>query len=212
MRHIDEIIVHCAATRPDWMQGAATRKKVAEVRRWHVDENGWSDIGYHLLIDRDGTVFVGRPIERPGAHVRGHNTNSIAIMLFGGHGSSAADSFEQHYTPEQDKALREEIARLKAEYPTVSKVSGHNEYDNKACPGFNVTRWHERKGERKITESTTLGAAGLSSVGTLTAAGGVLSGLGETAQVIVVIAAVVTLAASAWIMRERLKRWARGDR
>ena len=213
MRHVNEIIVHCAATRPNWMADRPTRKKVAEVRRWHVDENGWSDIGYHLIIDRDGTVAVGRPIERPGAHVRGHNTNSIAIMLFGGHGSSAADSFEQHYTPEQDKALREEIARLKEEHPAITKISGHNEYDNKACPGFNVTRWHKRKVRRKtLAESSTVQASVASIGGAAGTAASAIAAFDDVAQYMILGFAGVIALAALWIMRERIKRWARGDR
>jgi len=56
MRPLNEIIIHATATRADWRVGQATSDKVAEVRRWHVDERGWRDIGYHYLIDRDGTV------------------------------------------------------------------------------------------------------------------------------------------------------------
>ena len=48
------------ATRADWMEGYPTGAKVAEVKRWHVEDNGWSDIGYHFLIDRDGTGLVTR--------------------------------------------------------------------------------------------------------------------------------------------------------
>ena len=43
--------------------------KMAECKSWHLDR-GWSDIGYHYLIDRDGTVTEGRPIEKSGAHAK----------------------------------------------------------------------------------------------------------------------------------------------
>jgi hypothetical protein len=141
MRPIDEIIVHCTATPNDWWSDKPTSAKVSEVRRWHVKERGWKDIGYHYLIDRDGTVAPGRPVDQVGAHVKDHNTGTIGIALFGGHGSAASDKFPENFTPEQDKALRKLVADLRKRFPTIRKVSGHNEYAAKACPGFNVDKW-----------------------------------------------------------------------
>ena len=140
MRPISEIIVHCTATRPEWMAASKTSDKVAEVRRWHIADRGWRDIGYHFLIDRDGTVAKGRPVDQVGAHVQGHNAGTIGVSLFGGHGSAATDKFAEHYTARQDQALRGLIAALTATYK-ITKVSGHNEYAAKACPGFNVPQW-----------------------------------------------------------------------
>jgi len=141
-------------------------EKVAEIRRWHVVERGWSDIGYHYVIDRDGQVYTGRPIERSGALVnREVNLRAVGICLIGGHGASTADPFEKNYTPEQDSSLRELIDRLRAEYPSIKRVSGHNEYAAKACPGFHVTRWLAHKPpERTFAESGTAVGAGSATV------------------------------------------------
>ncbi|MFE3838731.1 N-acetylmuramoyl-L-alanine amidase [Pseudogemmobacter sonorensis] len=141
MREITEIILHCTATRPDWWAGRTSAEKLAEVRRWHVTGNGWRDIGYHYLIDRDGTVVPGRPLEQTGAHVAGRNTGTIGISLFGGHGSAASDAFSDHFTPEQDRALRALVQDLRRRFPAVARVSGHNQYAAKACPGFSVPQW-----------------------------------------------------------------------
>lgn len=143
MRNIDQVIIHCADTRPLWWQGKTTSQKVEEVRRWHVQDNGWSDVGYHYLIDRDGTIAEGRPIHRVGAHTRGHNKGSIGIMLFGGHNSSADDDFHDNFTKAQEASLRKLIDELKRVYP-ITLINGHNEYANKACPGFSVQKWLER--------------------------------------------------------------------
>lgn len=141
MRPITGIIVHCTATRAEWWAGKRTSEKVAEIRRWHTSPpRNWSDIGYHFLIDRDGTIAKGRPIERAGAHTRGQNRETIGISLFGGHGSSTHDQFSENFTQAQDDALRGLIAKLKAAHGDIP-VSGHNEYAAKACPGFQVREW-----------------------------------------------------------------------
>jgi N-acetylmuramoyl-L-alanine amidase len=217
MRKIDEIIVHCTATQADWWKGKSTAAKVAEVKKWHTKGNGWSDIGYHYLIDRDGTVVQGRSVETVGAHTKGHNATTIAISLFGGHGSASTDSFSQHFTQEQDKALRELIEKLKGEHK-ITKVSGHNQYAAKACPGFSVPKWYEKKpSEHKLertspAQSTTVQASAVqiaSGAGAGIAAVGSLSG---TAQVVALIFVAVVVLAGMWIMRERLKAWAEGRR
>ena len=60
MRHLDEIIIHCSATPPGWMSGNTAAEKVNEIRRWHVKERKFADIGYHYIVDRDGTVVTQR--------------------------------------------------------------------------------------------------------------------------------------------------------
>jgi len=108
---------------------------VAEIKRWHVEKpptgRGWKDIGYHYLIDRDGTIAAGRHVSITGAHVQGHNTGTIGISLFGGHGSAETDSFAEHFTAAQDKALRSLISDLHKRYGNVP-VTGHNQYAAKA--------------------------------------------------------------------------------
>jgi len=141
MRKITRIIVHCSATRPDWMADQPLEEKGAEIRRWHTlpkpKGRGWADIGYHFLIDRDGSTMVGRPVENIGAHVVGHNVDSIGICLIGGHGSSSTDKFLDNFTQEQYLALRELCADLMDSFGPLT-IKGHNEYAAKACPGFQV--------------------------------------------------------------------------
>jgi N-acetylmuramoyl-L-alanine amidase len=137
---VSTIFVHCSATRPSWMDGFPLASKVAEIRRWHVHDRGWRDIGYHWIIDRDGQVARGRHESEVGAHVQGHNTGSIGICLLGGHGSTADGAFLDSFTPAQDRALRDLIADIKTR-ADIKAVRGHNEVAAKACPGFNVAQW-----------------------------------------------------------------------
>lgn len=64
-RRIDEIIVHCSATRPG--QGCTAR----DVRRWHTAERGFRDIGYHFVVETDGSVSKGRPLDLAERTARG---------------------------------------------------------------------------------------------------------------------------------------------
>jgi len=213
MRKITEAIVHCTATRADWWASRSTSQKVKEITRWHVEDRGWSACGYHYLIDRDGTVATGRPIERDGAHVRGHNAGTIGISLFGGHGSSENDRFEDNFTPEQERALRELLAELQAKYG-FTKVTGHNEYAAKACPGFNVQRWLAQKppARTSLLSSTTLQA---SAAGVAATAGGgatAVASLDSTAQIVAIVAVAVVALAFLWIFKERIRHWRSGVR
>lgn len=139
---VDEIIVHCAATRPDWMAGNTFAQRFAEIRRWHVQDRGWKDIGYHWVIDRDGAIMPGRKETVIGAHTADDNKNrgTIGICLLGGHGSSERDQFAENFTAEQDRALRGLIASIGLR-TQIKRVMGHNSYAAKACPGFNVPSW-----------------------------------------------------------------------
>ena len=223
MRKIDEIIIHCTATRPDWWQNKSAQAKVKEVCRWHIDR-GWSDIGYHYLIDRDGTVVEGRPAERTGAHVKGHNTGTIGVALFGGLGGSAGDSFADHFTQEQEDALRGLIADLQVEHTDIRKISGHNQYAAKACPCFSVPAWLKEapapkmkppvadEKPRALAQSKTVRASvvqGASAVGGAVAA---FQSLNGTAQIIAMAGCVLVALLAMFILKERLKAWASGWR
>lgn len=212
MRQISEIIVHCSATKPEWMADRPTSEKVEEIRRWHLDR-GWRDIGYHVVIDRDGTIADGRPIAQSGAHVRGRNANSIGICLIGGHGSDANDLPSEHFTAAQLSALRAHIDYLRAHHHGIKKVSGHNEYAAKACPGFQVGPWLAKKPQRTSkAQSTTVQASG---VQIATAGGGAVSAvaaLDGNAQIIALVICGVIALAAMWIMKERLRAWAAGWR
>ena len=220
MRKIDTIFVHCSATPPSWMKNSTAEAKVAEIRRWHTDERGWSDIGYHYVIDISGEVVEARPIERAGAHARGHNAHSVGICLIGGHGGEQDDQFEEHFTHAQDRALRRLIAQLRLEFPTITKVRGHNEVSvSKACPCFQVSKWMNgaetiKKPERKrIAQTKTIQASSVAKVASAaTPLVGVVGGLPWQNLAIMGVLAVVAMVALGVIDMERLAKWHKGDR
>tara|TARA_R110002020_G_scaffold17516_10_gene61455 strand:- start:30 stop:434 length:405 start_codon:yes stop_codon:yes gene_type:complete len=130
MRRIDKIIIHCSATNES--QDFCVR----DIDRWHK-ARGWSEIGYHFVIKLDGTLEVGRDIEKVGAHCFGHNKRSIGICYIGGCDENGKPKDTR--TEKQKRALRSIVGILKQDYPKAT-VHGHNELCNgkKACPSFEV--------------------------------------------------------------------------
>lgn len=131
-RPINEVIVHCTAT-PEGRDVS-----VETIRGWHKGQ-GWKDIGYHWVVLLDGTVKPGRPEKDVGSHVAGHNTGTIGVVYVGGvakDGKTAKDT----RTPAQKAALLATVKALIAKYPTIKKVTGHNQYAAKACPSFDVRK------------------------------------------------------------------------
>lgn len=130
-RNVDEIIVHCTAT-PEGRDYT-----VADIRAWHK-ARGFSDIGYHYVVYRDGRVMLGRPVGQVGAHCAdaGKNQGTIGISYVGGvaaNGTTAKDT----RTAAQRSSLLWLVQALAARHP-VRRVTGHNRYARKACPSFDV--------------------------------------------------------------------------
>ena len=143
MREINEIIIHCS----DTMEG--NNYKAADIRTWHMmpkkeGGRGFSDIGYHYVIRLDGTIEVGRPLSKPGAHCLGHNKNSIGICYVGGRRRDPEGRRryvrDDTRTPDQRKSMEGLVKFLKMTYPEAT-IHGHREFANKACPCFDVKKW-----------------------------------------------------------------------
>lgn len=128
-RRIDKIIVHCSAT-PEGKDFT-----VKDIDRWHR-QRGFSGIGYHAVVYRNGSVEWGRPIPQVGAHCTGQNSNSIGVCYIGGVASDGKTPKDTR-TPEQKQSLRELIGYLLERFPNAT-VHGHYEFANKACPSFKI--------------------------------------------------------------------------
>ena len=92
---------------------------------------GWSGIGYHYVIRKDGTIEEGRPEWAVGAHAQGYNWNSVGIHLCG--------NFEYaEPTQAQIESASYLIGYLCDKYcliPTAETVKGHRDLMPTACPG-----------------------------------------------------------------------------
>ena len=130
-RTIKELIVHCSAT-PEGKDYS-----VDTIRQWHL-QRGFSDIGYHYVIYRDGSIHIGRDESIIGAHCTGHNTNSIGVCYIGGCASDGKTPKDTR-TTEQKQSLVKLLKELKTKYPQAS-IHGHRDFSSKACPSFDATK------------------------------------------------------------------------
>jgi N-acetylmuramoyl-L-alanine amidase len=133
MRKIDKIIVHCSAT-PE-----GRNVLISEVKRWHVEERGWSDIGYHFVIELDGSVRIGRPIEIKGAHSKGNNHDSIGVCYIGGVDLDMKSKDTR--TECQKESLVNLLTELKDTYG--GNIYGHRDFSDKDCPSFDARQQYE---------------------------------------------------------------------
>lgn len=136
MRTINRIIIHCSAT-PEGKDYT-----VDTIRKWHK-QKGYSDIGYHYVIYRDGSIMKGRPLEKIGAHTVGYNTGSIGICYIGGLAKDCKTPKDTR-TKEQKESLLKLVHSLKEQFPNAT-IHGHNEFAAKACPSFNVQEWYKKE-------------------------------------------------------------------
>lgn len=132
-RPINKIIVHCSAT-PEGKDYT-----VDDIRSWHK-QRGFSDIGYHYVVYRDGSVHLGRDVNRQGAHCADNNGNigSIGVCYIGGcarDGKTPKDT----RTDAQKSALLNLLIDLKKLYPQAV-ILGHRDLDKhgKKCPSFDA--------------------------------------------------------------------------
>tara|TARA_R100000664_G_scaffold1281_2_gene3349 strand:+ start:5316 stop:5759 length:444 start_codon:yes stop_codon:yes gene_type:complete len=138
-RKTDSIIIHCAATKKSMDIG------YKEIREWHVDQNGWDDVGYHYIIRRNGKLEKARPEEYSGAHAPSHNSRSIGICLVGGMADDGGP--ENNFTLEQFLTLKDLVNMVMNKYSDITEVLGHCDVqDNKPnCPGFDVKQWMNKE-------------------------------------------------------------------
>lgn len=125
-----QLIIHCSATKPTMDVG------VREIRQWHRQQ-GWLDVGYNLIVRRDGTVEKGRDLYQVGAHTKGHNSNSVSICLIGGVDSNMKP--EDNFTEAQYVTLDKLVDQMVETFSDLKRIIGHRDIDSgKACPSFDV--------------------------------------------------------------------------
>jgi len=133
----EKIILHHTATKKQ------KKYDVNWCRKLHVEERGWNDIGYHIYIEYDGKIKMGRPLHKRGAHCLGENTTSIGICYVGGLDGDGEQAVT--ISPSQQKSVAEAIKALREATGKDLPVYSHCEFRNTFCPGFNASEvdWDE---------------------------------------------------------------------
>lgn len=122
------IVLHCSDT-PN-----GSKVSVEAIREDHIVNRGFSDIGYHMIIQPDGNVENGRPLNKIGAHVEGHNNGAIGICLVG----------NNKYRKQQFQALRYKLDSLFLTYSIKKEnIFCHSQFDTaikqgKTCPNIPI--------------------------------------------------------------------------
>lgn len=134
MNGVHRITVHHDGMPPVFLRSRAdVAARLEQIRRAHVSRNPpWADIGYHYIVDPQGRVWEGRPVQYQGAHVRYNNEHNLGIVVLG-------NFDEQRPTLEALAALDAFLAdRMRFYRVPLSQVYTHQEIMPTACPGRNL--------------------------------------------------------------------------
>ena len=145
MRKINKIFVHHSASSQN-----TTRD---QIDIWHKNRE-WDGVGYHYVIENDGSIMMGRPFAKVGAHVKGHNRNSIGVCVVGNYMDDLA------MTSGQEQSLVVVLHGLLTQFDLdANEVYGHRELGETLCPGKHLFHWiskwrveqvRKRQGDRNV--------------------------------------------------------------
>lgn len=143
---VREAVLHCAAIKTGQFKGWSAFQVFSEISKWHR-KRGFKAFGYHGLFMPDGSYYSGRPYSQIGAHVIGHNAGTLGFLMveseeiklpkyFKGDEAVWLDNqrFESWFTTDQRLSVSAHLREIDG----LWKVSGHNDYAPKLCPGFRV--------------------------------------------------------------------------
>ena len=133
-----------------------------QINASHVNGRGWSAIGYHFVVKRDGSIQIGRDINQTGAHVGGFNARSIGISFVAGYKCSSdkyrgipphSEVGPESITQAQHQSFKKFMSAWYKVYPG-GNAWGHVDFPNnkgKVDPGFDVSkRVYELFGKKNV--------------------------------------------------------------
>jgi len=144
---VTHLIVHHAAGSNSSTNWAGV---VASIWNYHVNSNGWCDVGYNWLIDPNGVLYVGRGGGNNvvGAHMCGYNQKTMAVCMLGNYNTATPSTAAMNKLAEifAWKCCNSGIDPLGSgpitSYPgTMNNISGHKQGCSPGytdCPGTNL--------------------------------------------------------------------------
>lgn len=126
--NVKGVVLHCSDS------PYARHDNPSTIDVWHR-ERGFTMIGYHYFINKRGDIYTCRPTDIKGAHVRGHNSNTLGICLGG------RDTFG---VSQMVSAKHLTNWLLRKFYISFSNIKGHYELDKgKTCPNFKMSEFRK---------------------------------------------------------------------
>ena len=127
------IILHCSATKDSGTVSWGA------IRRYHIDELKWTDIGYHFGIENINDhleILMGRMPDIVGSHVQGYNVGSIGVCVVGNYDTDIL-------TSDHEEVLIKLLHWLMFFFRIpLKEIYGHRDFNNqKSCPGKNLYRF-----------------------------------------------------------------------
>lgn len=132
---VREVVLHCAAIRTGQFKDWTPFQVFAEVNRWHRERGFKNGFGYHGIVMDGQAFYPGRPLSMVGAHcIEVNRKGTWGLLLIENRKIEKIGDFADYYTELQARTLKAWLRQ----WPQLEKVTGHNRYAKKLCPGFEV--------------------------------------------------------------------------
>ncbi len=117
-------------------KGKDTKQALKNLQAWGRKEKGWMDVPYHFIIDLEGNIYEGRPINYPGDTNTDYNPNGHALICVFG-------NYEvQEICEEQLNSVVKLSAFFVEKYgANPDEIKGHKDYTETLCPGKNLHKY-----------------------------------------------------------------------
>ena len=112
-----------------------------QVRRWHMVDRGWDDIGYHFIVDGNPKLHYGRKVWIQGAHDLGQNQDTLGILVMGNNRDPA-----ERWLLRQVLELTQLMRTLRTTYGPSFTFEMHRENEPGVateCPGLTDLEWFQ---------------------------------------------------------------------
>jgi len=132
------VVHHTGGTDAD-PQADSSHHTTEMIEQWHMSK-GWEGIGYHYVIQKDGSIWAGRPENYHSAAVLNHNSDTLNINMTGNF--DRKEGLQNRVpTKEQEESFKWLYRDIIKRHPqlTSDKVIPHRKLQVKSCYGINLS-------------------------------------------------------------------------